>query len=365
MPMTKWTETDQALFNTIAKMKQPALVRSMTKYMRKYYPHDSVCATPEYILVEGDIPVLLVAHMDTVFKSPPEKIYYDQKQHIMWSPQGLGADDRAGVYLIWKIVQAGYRPHICLTTDEEMGGLGAMALIRNFPKAPFKQKIKYAIELDRQGMNDCVFYSCANEAFTSFVESYDFLTDWGTYSDISDICPAWEIAGVNLSVGYVGEHHETETLNTKAMLNTYRKVCTMLEDAKFEKVPCFEFIPDPYEKYYLSLARKYTSAYGWDFPDEDDDEWTYEQKMYGYYPIQTTPTQHKCQCVKCHKIYDDNDVFPVKAKDYEGTKYYCLDCVGTGINWCKKCGEPFEVENETDEICPDCAGKKRETVFIG
>ena len=64
------------------------------------------------------------------------------------------------------------------------------------------------------------------------------------------------------------------------------------------------------------------------------------------------------QCVHCGKVYDELDVFPVKAKDYDGVRYYCLDCVDTGINWCKKCGEPFEVEKETDEFCPDCLGKR-------
>ena len=131
-----------------------------------------------------------------------------------------------------------------------------------------------------------------------------------------------------------------------------------MDDSVKEETPYFEYIPDPYEKYYYSLGKHYTTAYGWDIPwpyyDDDDDE-SFSQEVCSY----ANSIPHKCQCVKCHRIYDDNDVFPVKAKDYEGVRYYCLDCVGTGITWCKRCGEPFEVENETDEICPDCAGKKR------
>lgn len=354
--MTRWTETDQALFNTIAKMKQSALLRSMKSYFRKYYPKKAVCATEDYILVEGTIPVMLVAHMDTVFKSPPEKIYYDQKQHIMWSPQGLGADDRAGIYLIWKIIQAGHRPHICLTTNEEVGGLGATALIKDFEECPFN--IKYIIELDRQGTNDCVFYSCANKQFQTFIENYGFITDWGTFSDISYICPTWKIAGVNLSVGYKGEHRESETLNTYAMLDTYRKVTKMLNDAKTIDVSCFEYISDPYERYYFNLGQKYLSIYNnWDFPDDYEDEWTYAQKLNGYYPISNSKNKHRCQCVKCNKLYEEDDVFPVKAKNHEKTHYYCLDCVGTGINWCKNCGEPFEIENELSDLCQDCINK--------
>ena len=347
--MTKWTTADQALFETIAKMTQPALYRSMRKYLKKYYGQDGVNATKEYILCEGNLPVMLVAHMDTVFKTPPQRIFYDVKQTTMWSPEGLGADDRAGVYLIWRIVQSGYLPHICLTTDEELGCVGAGALIKDFPNCPFGG-LKYIIELDRQGTNDCVFYSCANEQFQTFVESYGFLTDWGTYSDISDICPAWKVAGVNLSVGYKGEHQTTEILNTHAMLDTLRKVKEMLKECTSADVPKFEFVMDPYDRYFYSIGRHYL------YPYDDEDEMEFAR----YYPNYN----HTCQCARCGHVYQDIDVFPVKAKDFDGIRYYCLDCVDTGINWCKKCGEPFEVEKETDEFCPDCLGKQRPKVMI-
>lgn len=49
----------------------------------------------------------------------------------MWSPQGLGADDRAGIFAIIQIIKSGLRPHIILTTDEEVGGVGADLLSKN------------------------------------------------------------------------------------------------------------------------------------------------------------------------------------------------------------------------------------------
>lgn len=362
--MTRWTSTDQALFSTIAKMKQSTLLRSMNTFLKKYYNSDKISTTEDYILCEGNVPIMLVAHMDTVFKAPPQKIYYDHKQHTMWSPEGLGADDRAGVYLIWKIVQMGYKPHICLTTNEEVGGIGASNLAKRIPECPFD--LKYIVELDRQGVNDCVFYSCANEKFVEFVENYGFITEWGTFTDISEICPAWKIAGVNLSVGYVNEHHFTETLNTRAMNSTLKKVCKMIDE--IDSAPYFEYITDPYEKYYYGLGKKYMTAYGWDdFPEDDDWTWAASQKRMGYYPITSNPklATRKCQCCKCHKFFNEDDVFPVKSKKYEGeVKFYCLDCVSTDINWCKNCGEPFEIENDNEELCPDCSGKKREKLVI-
>ena len=346
MVVKKWTATDQVFFETIAKMTQPALFRSMRKYLKKHYKPENMIVSGQYILCEGNLPVMLVAHMDTVFKTPPQRIYYDVKQTTMWSPEGLGADDRAGVYLIWRIIQAGYLPHICLTTDEELGGLGAGQLVKDLPNCPFED-LKYVIELDRQGTNDCVFYSCANEEFKEFVEDYGFVTDWGTFSDISDICPAWMIAGVNLSVGYKGEHKETEILNTHAMMDTYRKVTKMLDDCTNDNIHRFEYIPDPFDRYLASFSKHY---YG--YPREDDEDDFFMSSFYSNF-------KNMCQCSKCGNLYESTDVFPVKAKDYNGVRNYCLDCVDVGVNWCKKCGEAFEVEDEMDELCPDCAGKVR------
>ena len=94
-------------------------------------------ATKDYIIAEGTIPICLCAHLDTVGIELPSEIYYDSVNRIMWSPQLLGADDRAGVYAIIKILEKGYRPHIIFTTDEEKGGLGAQKLIEDFPECPF------------------------------------------------------------------------------------------------------------------------------------------------------------------------------------------------------------------------------------
>ena len=94
-------------------------------------------------MATGDIPIALVAHMDTVFKKPPEEIFFDQKHNVMWSPQGLGADDRAGVFAIVQIVRSGLKPHVIFTTDEECGALGAMALAKL--DCPFTE-LKYLIQ---------------------------------------------------------------------------------------------------------------------------------------------------------------------------------------------------------------------------
>lgn len=329
---------DYKLFTTIARMSQKQLLKSMNNFLRKYYPQEKITATPYYILCEGTAPVMLVAHVDTVFKEPPKNIYYDKEQQVMWSPQGLGADDRAGVFAIMKIIQEGFRPHICFTTDEEQGGIGASVLVSKYPKAPFE--IKYIIQLDRQGTNDCVFYYCDNLDFENHIQQYDFITDWGTFSDISVICPAWKIAGVNLSVGYYDEHSKIEILRTNALCLTIKKVKKMISE--IDKAPYFEYVSIKYEDYFQKL-------YGYQYFPSEVDDYTNFYKTYLnneklYYP-----------CFKCGHSFSANDLIPVKSKENSKIlKDCCVHCIDDNINWCESCGEAFESNDPKIKYCPDC-----------
>ena len=225
------------LFKEICKFSEGELLDIMTKFLKSRY--DKVIATSDYIIAEGDLPVALLAHLDTVGVRPPSDIYFDPKAHIMWSPQLLGADDRAGVYAIISIIQEGYRPSIILTTEEESGCLGALVLAEEHPECPISN-LKALIQLDRQGKDDAVYYGCDNKKFKKFINSYGFRTAPGSFSDISIFGPAYQIAAVNLSIGYLNEHNPIETLNTKWMSETIEKVKKIIED--IDSYPVFEYV---------------------------------------------------------------------------------------------------------------------------
>lgn len=226
------------LMKQLCKMKQETLKRTLYRYLKNNY--SNVTKTNSYIIAEGNIPICLVAHMDTVFKTCPEEIYYDENKKVMWSPQGLGADDRAGIYAIVKIIEDGYRPSIIFTADEEKGGLGARALVKDYPECPFLN-LKAIIELDRQGKNDCVFYECDNEDFTAYIKSFGFEPEWGSFSDISFIAPDWGVAAVNLSVGYFDEHSYVERLFCEYLDDTIQKVKKILDKA--ETMENYAYVP--------------------------------------------------------------------------------------------------------------------------
>lgn len=232
------------LLKNLMKMKQNELHRILCSYLKKKY--NKVIIRDKFIIAIGDISIGLVAHLDTVHLRPPENFFYDPEQDILWSPQGLGADDRAGVYAIIQIIEAGYRPHIILCKDEEIGGKGADAVIQLFPQCPF-ENLKCLIELDRSGKNDCVFYDCDNEDFVKYIEKFGFKEDIGSFSDISILAPQWEVAAVNLSIGYFYEHTLAEFLHLGYLTNTIRKVKKILNKEK--EMLNYSYIPRIYYNY--------------------------------------------------------------------------------------------------------------------
>lgn len=314
------TGKEMKTFEQIVGLSQPALKTVMRKYLVRKYGIDNVKETGDYIIAFGDIPIALVAHMDTVFKQPASEIFYDTRKNVIWSPTGLGADDRAGVFAMVQIIKSGLRPHIILTTDEEIGGIGATMLGKE--ECPFKD-LRYLIELDRRGEDDCVFYDCANEEFIDYVETFGFKESFGSFSDISMIAPEWEVAAVNLSIGYRDEHTTSEVLFVSHMFNTIDKVKKMLSE-DMEKVRKYNYIPSAYSFNWLnSLKTDYKKHYA---------------------------------CWGCGTYCEREDLFPVKALD-GNIDLYCLECATKGnIEWCAICGEPFEVDpaDPDAKICKDC-----------
>lgn len=333
------------LFEQLCMLTQKELKATLAKFLKTKY--NKVVETKDYIYAVGDIPIALCAHMDTVFPKPPEKneIYYDRCKGVMWSPVGLGADDRAGVFSIIQIIKHNFRPHIIFTTDEEKGCLGASALAEQ--ECPFDD-LRYVIQLDRRGSDDCVFYECENFEFTDYVEKFGFVENFGTFSDIYDLCPAWGIAGVNLSIGYYNEHSVIETLHVNSMLNTIEKVEKMLS-VPIEEIPHFRFI---YSRLYAQYMFRNPDAL---YPSEED----YED--YVLEPLNVS-------CHNCHKIIDIEDTIPVISTS--GSKYFlCIDCLGgTGdddIRFCDVCGEAFEPVDENQTTCFKCDIKDHKEINNG
>lgn len=184
-----------------------------------------------FLYAAGEIPVLLVAHMDTVHYAVPSTICRGGSDGSIWmSPQGIGGDDRNGVYMITEIIKD-LRCHVLFCEDEETGGIGA----RKFTKSDIRPDVNHIIEFDRNGTNDAVFYSCDNKDYVKFIESFGFKEAYGSFSDISTIAPHLGIAAVNLSSGYYNPHMRYEYVSFNVMHNNMIRAMGIIlsSDARF------------------------------------------------------------------------------------------------------------------------------------
>jgi hypothetical protein len=116
-------------------------------------------------------------------------VYSDGGDKIS-SPQGIGGDDRCGVYMIMQIVKD-YNCSVLFTEDEEIGCIGANKFVKALRKKEIEiAKVNYMIELDRKGANDAVFYECDNPEFERFIlQDDDWELKYGSYTDIVELEP--------------------------------------------------------------------------------------------------------------------------------------------------------------------------------
>lgn len=287
-------------FVNICKMTQKTLKRYLIRELKKYYKKENIYPRDGFVFVKGEIPVMVTAHMDTVH-TEVIKDYYEwteeQKDetkgttynvHVLSSPQGIGGDDRCGIWMILQILECGYRPFIIFNEDEEIGCVGANKFIKETNKKlhDMCKEVKFIIELDRKGKHDLVFYDCDNDDFTKWCEE---TTGWkeayGTCSDISYIAPELGCAAVNLSCGYYDEHKTWHTVKIEEMFNTLSTAIKMIEAS--ETVERFEYV----ESYY-SRWGSYRNSYDYDYDDYSDKDsdkygtcvvdfeyWAYDSKM--------------------------------------------------------------------------------------
>ena len=268
-------------FTEICRMTQAEVKKYMHEYLKsKNY---NIVNKDGFLYAKGTVPVLLLAHMDTVHKETPKEIIeIDGK---ISSPQGIGGDDRCGIYIIMNLVNE-LNCSVLLCEDEETGGGGA----RKFTSATYKAKnekgedikvkyidelnVNYMLEFDRRGSKDAVFYACDNPKFTDFIEENSFFKKaYGSFSDISTIAPAAKIAAVNLSSGYYNAHMLTEYVVSEEMM-------AVVEEAKklimTEVDGVFEYIKKEYKTYVL----KGKGSYYDDYDDDYDYNYKYRQKSF-------------------------------------------------------------------------------------
>lgn len=241
-------------FIEICKQPQMVLKNTLVEFLKAngYSP----IVGDGYIYAPGVEPVCLTAHMDTVHEKKTGMVKnVVVKQGKISSPQGIGGDDRCGVYMIMNIVKQGIYPYILFCEDEEIGGIGSDKFVLKKEFDEMNEKIKFYIELDRANAKDLVFYDDVNDEFHEWCEKVtSYKEGYGSFSDISNLCPQAEISGVNISCGYYKAHTTDEYVVWEEMLNSIKATVKLIEAARELEKP-WEYKEMPRKSWYVPYSK--------------------------------------------------------------------------------------------------------------
>lgn len=178
-----------------------------------------------YIYIEYDEGnPILTSHLDTInthdyINKAPEPIlaiYGDDTINNLNEKAVLGADDRAGVWVMLQLLYSGninYNYLFCY--DEEIGGVGSKEFANEFKEKLYKSSC--FISLDRRGSNEIASYGYDNDDLIKVFTDIGYKPVTGSFTDCVNLSRVSDIACCNLSVGYNYEHTDTEVQDINVM----------------------------------------------------------------------------------------------------------------------------------------------------
>jgi hypothetical protein len=333
---------------TLCKLSQKELIKQIPSITSKFYTNK--IETENYLYYKGEIPILLVAHLDTVHKRRVKDVVLTE--YTLSSPQGIGGDDRCGVFLLLAAaIKAKQKPSLLFLTDEEIGMVGARKFVKENPN--INLDVNFMLEYDRRGYNDLVRYDDDNKELASYIcKTYKYKESYGSFTDISTLAPYYKISAINLSCAYSFAHTTIEQIDLVALYNTYETMFLILKD-KFLLSKQFTYIEAYYSRYY--------------------------SKKFSQTKSSSKKKTKSCSLINSgeENLLDDNTLHLInrlkrlrlgKEIDKEGfcgscnaytylyqTSYgeMCDECAyDYGVTICSHCGYGYEIMSE--ETCPDC-----------
>ena len=254
--------------------------------------------------------VLLVAHADTTHTKKVDIGYYNGMYLSRDDQVGIGADDRAGCNILWKLKDLGHS--LLIPNAEEKGCKGSRFLMQSKEWAEEMAKHQFAMQFDRKNAKNLVMYDVGSDPFTKWLEAemLGYKKEFGTSTDIKVLLDKTKHkdyispCGVNVSIGYYNEHTPTEHLKIKEWNSTLSHAYNLLVK---NDLPAFKQEIETWRKNsYYNPNNFYNNNYGSHHHNE-------------YSQVSTKPTviekESICvlidkflRCPACHLIFDEAEI---------------------------------------------------------
>lgn len=200
---------------------------------------------------ECDTYPCVVAHLDQVQHkhSADFETFVEDGIIYGWSPstktqEGLGADDKNGVWIALKCLQRFDVLKVAFFNSEEVGCVGSASAEMDF----FKD-CRFVIQPDRKHANDLITEICwAKICSDEFVadldaELYGYKAKSGLMTDVEKLCERGiGLSCINVSCGYYNPHTDRETTCISDLVNCYNFIAHIIEK-------CTKVYPHTYEEY--------------------------------------------------------------------------------------------------------------------
>ena len=244
--------------------------KRMRKFLRRRareYGAESV-ETDKYgnlLIVKGESETYpcLAAHMDQVQHNHSKDftVVGIGGDVIGWSPkchsqQGLGADDKNGIYVCLELLRRLDAVKVAFFVGEEVGCVGSSEV-----DLSFFSDCRFIIEPDRRGGNDLITSMfCGDVCSQDFIkaigaEAYGYREEEGSITDVGTLVERGVgISCLNLSCGYYNAHSDSEITVLSELQNC-------LDFVEHIVLTCTEVYPFEYKPYHYSRCYTY-GGYG-------------------------------------------------------------------------------------------------------
>ncbi|MBQ9576649.1 MAG: hypothetical protein IJV11_07190 [Muribaculaceae bacterium] len=181
----------------------------------------------------------IVSHIDQVQSIHSRDFQAIETKDIIfgYSPknkrlEGLGADDKNGVWVCLKCLMKYENIKVAFFVGEEVGCIGSSKADMDF----FKD-VRFVIQCDRRGSNDLIASICSSEiASKEFIEAtgheqFGYHLEEGMMTDVLTLKEnGLAVSCVNLSCGYYDPHSDHEFTIKKDLLNCLSFVEHIIEN---------------------------------------------------------------------------------------------------------------------------------------
>lgn len=302
--------------------------------------------TDDYVYLDTGHPICLMAHVDTVNITQVKCQVTRRIIRNAVQGQPLGADDRAGVFAALRAFRilkdrGEDLPSMLFTTGEECGGLGAREFVND--DVFNNDQTNLVLALDRKGASEYVDYTVQPREVAQYVESFGFERRTGSYNDVLDLNAAYNVPGVNLSVGYYSQHMASERLHVDELFLTISRLIAMCGDPLKERYQ----LSSPYN---WRANRRVIGGKGnhQNRFDDYDDQWSNYNKGVAKQerkpPVSRITKDHEADIAAINMFFDDN------CPEGMFSKHICPGCRVTWMNCrCTEMLDLFRAELSLDQ----------------